>query len=277
MNGRFARTLPLLGLLAGGLLCGSGCEQIEARSLAKEGNTLYKAGRFPQALAKFQRAALLDPDFPTIQLHLGYTNLALFTAQGSDPDADKYARQAAAGFRRYMKLKPGDERGARFYLQTLMDSGRNSEALQFLRRQHAKNPRDVKVVASLGALASKTGHFDEALKWYEKRADLLPGEAKARYMVGTLCWRHLYKNQTVSAARRVQLADRGVTALQLAVKMQPEYAEAVIYLNLLYRERSKGQPDQQARDRDLALASKYYQQAKAMMKRKTPAAGKGDK
>ncbi len=253
----------LLLLLLAGCLAGAGCDRVEARSLAKEGNALYKAGKLAQARAKFQAAAQLDPDFPTIQLHLGYTNMALFAA---NPSAKQYAEQAIAGFRRFMALEPADERGPRFYLQTLLDSGRHGEALAFLKKQHRQNPRDVKIVASLGAVSSKAGKFFEALKWYEKRASLLPTEAKARYLIGTLCWQHLYKNTTVSAADRVALSDRGLIALRQAIKLQPRYAEALTYVNLLYRERAKGQADDAAREADMALARKFHQRALKMMK-----------
>ena len=260
-----ARRLLLLLLLAG-CLASAGCDKVEARSLAKEGNALYKAGKLTEARAKFQAAARLDPDFPTIQLHLGYTNMALFSAYRSSPSGKQYAEQAIAGFRRYMTLDPSDERGPRFYLQTLLDSGRHGEALVFLKKQHLANPRDVQIVASLGAVSSKAGKFSEALKWYEKRASLLPTEAKARYLIGTLCWQHLYKNTAVSNTERVALSDRGLAALRQAIKLQPRYAEALTYINLLFRERSKGQASEAARDADMAQARIYHKQALALMK-----------
>ncbi len=267
------RFLPLLLLLAASLAA-AGCDRVEARSLAKEGNALYKAGKLAKALEKFQAAARLDPDFPTVQLHLGYTNMALFAAFRSAPRGKQYAEQAIGGFKRYMALEPTDERGPRFYLQTLLDSGRSAEALAFLKKQHQANPRDVKIVASLGAVSSKAGKFDEALKWYEKRAALLPTEAKARYLIGTLCWQHLYKNNTISDSQRVTLADRGLAALRQALKLQPEYAEALTYVNLLYRERSKGQNDESKREADMAEARKYHKQALKLMKARSAAAKK---
>ena len=257
---------PLLLLLLAGCLASAGCGKIEARSLAKEGNALYKAGKLSEARAKFRAAAQLDPDFPTIQLHLGYTNMALFAAHRSDPNAKQYAERAIAGFRHYMALEPSDERGPRFYLQTLLDSGRHGEALAFLKKQHRDNPRDVKIVASLGAVSSKAGKFSEALKWYEKRASLLPTEAKARYLIGTLCWQHLYKNTSVASAERVALSDRGLVALRQAIKLQPRYAEALTYINLMYRERAKGQTDDAAREADMVQARKYYKAALEIMK-----------
>ena len=262
MGDRLGRSWIVLAVC---LAC-AGCDAIQARSLAKEGNALYRAGKHQQALTRFQQAARLDPTFPTIQLHLGYTNMALLSAHPDTPSSRTYAAGAISGFRNYMKLEPTDERGPRYYLQILLDSGRHGEALEFLLRQHQRHPKDVKIVASLGAVSSKAGRFSEALKWYEKRAQLLPREAKAQYLIGTLCWQHLYKNSSVSDSQRVKLADRGIAALQQALKLRPDYGEAMTYVNLLYRERSKGQPEEAAREADMATARTYHKKALLMIK-----------
>lgn len=237
-----------------------GCDKIEARGLAKEGNDLYRAGKMAEALDAFERAARLDPDFPTLQLHIGYAAMALSTS--AEPGRrEVHATRAIRAFARFRELAPADERGAKFYLQMLLDTGRLEEALRFLRRKHADNPRDVKVVASLGMVSSKLGRFDDALEWYEKRAALLPGEPRERYLVGTLCWQHLYKNTAVVGAERVAIADRGIAALEQALKLRPDYGEALTYINLLYRERARGQGDAAAREADMARARSYYKRA----------------
>jgi len=251
---------PLLSLLLLVTLAPAGCAKVEARELAKEGNDLYRAGKFDQALARFEAAARLDPEFPTLQLHIGYTAMALRTASAA-AQGDRHARRAIAAFSRYMELKPADERGPKFYLQMLLDSGRNDEALAFLERQHRDNPRDLKIVSSLGVVSSRVGRFPDALKWYELRARLMPGESKARYLIGTLCWEQLYRNSKAVSIKRIEIADRGIAALKQALKLQPDYAEALTYINLLYRERAKGQTDPGAQEQDMAQARDYYGRA----------------
>jgi len=258
------RWLPLLALALP--LCASGCRKVEARGMAKEGNELYRSGKFDEALARFEAAAKLDPDFPVIRLHAGYAAMSLAAAT-EKPASDRYAAKAISSFARYMELAPGDDRGPKFYLQALLDSGRLDEARRFLEQQHRKNPRDLKVISSLGVVTSKAGDFASALKWYEKRAQLLPGEARARYLIGTLCWEHLYKNGSVVGAERVRIADRGIAALERAVKLQPDApGEALTYINLLYRERAKGQQDETAREQDMAQARRYYERALKALK-----------
>jgi len=262
---------PMVRAHALGALCllpvvlAGACERVEARNLAREGNELYRAGRIAEALGRFEAAARLDPDFPTLQLHIGYAAMSL-AASSDRAGSARHASRATAAFARYMELAPEDERGPRYYLQVLLDSNRFAEALRFLEDQQRKSPNDVMIVSSLGAVSSRAGNFAAALRWYERRAELLRGEAKARYLIGTLCWEHLYKNSAVVGAERVKVADRGIRALEEAVRLQPGYGEAVTYINLLYRERAKGEDDPAARERDLEQARRHYERALELMK-----------
>ena len=76
---------------------------------------------------------------------------------------------------------------------------------------------------------------------------------------------------------RVRLADRGLAALDRALKIDAEYAEALTYKNLIYRERARGHDDEKARERDMAQARSYYKQAMALIKARGDKAGKPGK
>ena len=252
-------------LLAAALAALPGCEKMQARSLIKEGNSRYKAGKLNEALTLYEQARALDPQFPTLHLHLGYTHMAL-AAQATPKESERHSAGAAAAFKALLAIAPTDERAPRYYLQVLMDANKLAEALVFLKAQHQANPKDVKTVSSLGLVSSRAGRFEEALGWYEKRAELLPGEAKAYYLVGTLCWKQLYKNDRVLGVDRVRLADRGLAALDQALGTQPDYAEALTYKNLLHRERAKGHDDEKARAQDMDKARAYYKKAMTLIK-----------
>ena len=261
-----ALRVPILGILA---LLG-GCDTIQARSLVKEGNALYREGKVDEAIVKYEAAARIDPGFPTLQLNLGYASLAAASA-APGASAGKHARRAVEAFARFRELRPWDERGSKFYLQGLIDSAQLDRALAFLEDEHKKSPGDVKIVASLGMVSSRAGRFESALRWYEKRAELLPADASARYVIGTLCWEKLYKNESLVGAERVKIADRGIASLEAALGIQKLYPEALTYVNLLYRERAKGQSDPAAAERDLSQARSAYARAVEQLKQRQAA------
>ncbi|MCA9673240.1 MAG: tetratricopeptide repeat protein [Myxococcales bacterium] len=259
-----ARALPALALFVT-LLAAGGCNKAQSRALMKEGNALYKAGKLGAARAKFEEAAKLEPRFALAHLHIGYACIGLAAGRAKAEKQTLLLRGAKA-FRRYMVLSPSDGRGARFYLKTLLDAGRTKEATTFLEAEHKKRPRDVSVVQSLGMVASKAGRFEDALRWYEKRAALEPRDPKARYLVGTLVWEHLYhKRGKVIGKTRVDIANRGIVALKKAIALQPSYVEAVTYVNLLLRERALGHDDEAAKKADVAEADKWHKRAQQML------------
>ncbi|MFH1130692.1 MAG: tetratricopeptide repeat protein [Pseudomonadota bacterium] len=240
-----------------------GCDKIVSRNLIKDGNALYRAGNYALALEKFEQAAKLEPDFPILQLHLGYSAMALASSHQDQVCAQK----ATAAFVQYMRLRPKDERGPKYYLQILLDSGHYNEARQFLEQRYRARPNDLKNIIALGMVNSRAGDFEQALKWYAKGADLQPKEPQPQYVIGTLCWKQLYKNSTIHDATRIKIADQGISALEKALKLQPDYVEALTYANLLYRERAKGQTDPIAKKKDLRKAELYYKRALELMKK----------
>jgi tetratricopeptide (TPR) repeat protein len=258
--------VPCALLLLAVALAPAGCGRVGARSLAREGNEHYRAGRYEEAIARFEAALRLEPNLPVLSLHLGYAAMALGSTQ-RPPASERSALRASRAFARFMELAPRDERGPRFYLQCLLDAGRTDEAIAFLRRQHEKNPRDLATIASLGAVCSRAGRADEALAWYEKRAALLPGEAKAHYLVGTLLWERLHRDESLSGAERVRLAERGLRAVDAALRLQPGSVETLVYRGLLLRERARGRPDETSRKRDLEEAERSRAQALERMGR----------
>lgn len=249
------------------LLSFAACDKVNSRALIKEGNAFYKSGKLKAALAKFEEASQLDESFATLQLHLGYAAMALANngSNGSNGDdtknADAYTDKALKAFSRYIALKPSDRRGRKYYLQVLLDAERFDGALDFLGKRHEKHPKDLEIISALGMVSSRANRFEDALKWYEKRATLTPQAAKPLYLVGTLCWQHLHKNKGVVGVERIRIADRGLRALGEALRLKADYVEALTYSNLLYRQRALGHEDEAAKAIDLKKAQQLYEQA----------------
>jgi tetratricopeptide (TPR) repeat protein len=249
------------GVLLVMLAASTGCSRMESRSLTKEGNALYRAGKYRNALERYDQAAALDEKYALVQLHRGYAALALASGATAADEATRFNQSAIEAFSRYMKLNSRDERGPRYYLQVLIDTGQWDKAEAFLLARHREHPKNVEVISTLGALNSKAGRFEKALTWYERQAALEQKEPKPSYLIGTLCWQHLHKNAAVAHERRIVIANRGITALKHALSLRTDHIEALTYLNLLFRERALGQADPQAQAADLQQAQRYYERA----------------
>src|SRR5262249_6913430 len=116
------KPLPIMWVLCAPMLVG-GCDSLKARMQAQEAVDLYHRGLILEAATKFESAEKLDPYIPTIQLNLGFAELALYQANPKGPDGATAAAKAITAFERYLSLRPDEERARSYLVQTFVDTG----------------------------------------------------------------------------------------------------------------------------------------------------------
>jgi tetratricopeptide (TPR) repeat protein len=244
----------------------AGCDSLKARMEAQEAVDLYHRGLISDACAKFESAEQLDPYIPTIQLNLGFAELALYQANPKSDDGVKAAAKAITAFERYLSLRPDEERARSYLVQTFVDTGHYDEAVNYFKSTVEKNPPDGEALATLGTIASKTGRYEEAKKWYQKRIDTEPENADARLALAVLIWDYLHNHAEVTGADRIATADQALTHLNEAIKLKPKAPNPYTYANLVYRERASGEVNDDAKRVDLEQANKLFKQAQELQK-----------
>jgi tetratricopeptide (TPR) repeat protein len=242
----------------------SGCDTLKARSVAKEAADLYHEGKLDEAIAKYEEAAKFDPNIATIQLNLGFANLAAYQQDPKGKNGDLAANRAVEAFESFLKLKPEDERGKQYLVQTFVDTARYDAAVQYFQPQVQKN--DPEALNTLGIIASKTGKFAEAKDWYTKRVAADPNNADAHVALGVLVWDFLHNHKEVVAQQRKDLADEGIKVLLDAIKLTPKAPNPYTYTNLLYRERSEADITDDEKRPDLEKANEYFKKAMELQK-----------
>jgi len=121
----------------------------------------------------------------------------------------------------------------------------------------ARDPRNRQALRGMIAVAMDTKQFGEAHDWVLKLIELDPKDKTAYYTAGVLDWALVYPEYLRAkqaaggkieeyfipdANARKSLRDQylpriedGFRALQIALGLDPQYADAMAYLNLLYR------------------------------------------
>jgi tetratricopeptide (TPR) repeat protein len=105
-------------------------------------------------------------------------------------------------------------------------------------------------MANLSGLYSGMGDYDRAKEWYRKRLELEPDNPVPMYGIATIDWQLAYDETGMTgesveflseerSAEINQLVDEGIASLKKALELDPEYVDAMQYLNLLYREKAK--------------------------------------
>ena len=229
-----------------------GCTKLRARDQLVKGIQSFKAGQYEQAINHFQNSVALDPNDSTTRLYLATAYSYQVVPNLDTPENLAIAKKALDGF---------------------------NEVL-------AKDPKDVGALKQIASIQRNIKHYDEAKATYEKIISIDPKDAEANYTVAWIDWNLAYKNAVqilgeqglqddgngnvkmnkVTCAKlkaaNQPLVDEAMKYLNRAVEINPNYDDAMSYLNLNYRRKADIEcPNDAARKDDLAQADQWVQKA----------------
>ena len=263
------------------LTVGTGCEDVQARRLIKEGNDLFRAGEYKAAVEKYNEAEKRNPEIGKLYINRAYAYQQQFVS-GTDTAENKAVADGAIGsYKKFLQFEPQRKDVRDLLIQLWLDSRHFDDARNFFQSVLNRDPNNLEAVRTLGVIEAKVPNFEGALKWYERRAEIEPRNPESWYAVGTLIWEQLHNHgadsaQPLMGPERLALADRGIAALEKALRLNDKYTEAYTYANLIYRERAIGHGDttdpllgQTAHalaDADLKKAKEYFDKAMTLLR-----------
>ena len=226
------------------IVMGPGCGSFKERILLKKGNELYTAQKYEEAIKQYDELLRLDPKNWEGNYLKAVSYLALYHPGSEHPKDKEYADKGLAAFEKTLELTAPDpetrEKTEKFYLSFLDSAGDKDKAIAYLEKQLAQRPNDLALINQIATLYQRKGDFTKALEYFEKRADMDPTNKEAWYTLGVNCWARSYKGGlAVSQEEREQVVDKGIKALDKALALDPDYFEALSYINLIYREKAK--------------------------------------
>src|SRR5580692_4595927 len=216
----------------------SGCAKLRARDLLNKGVAAFKNAQFDTAVEDFKQAKELDPDLLNARLYL----------------ATAYASQYIPGAPSDENMRHGQEAIAEYQgvLERIPDNLSAIDGLASILYQMAGQPFDQK-------------KFEESKSYHQKHISLKPQDPQPYYSIGVIDWAIAYRGNTEMRAdynkahinKQVKdtdplppdvrtaytqkygaLVDDGIASLKKAIEINPEYDDAMTYLNLLYRRKA---------------------------------------
>lgn len=212
-----------------------GCEKIKARSEIKEANSAYSHEDYPAALPHYANAWKIDKTFPELQRMIGYCHIGMYVPDDKSPANEAHADAAISLLSQYLRKKPTDRIARDALINTYLNANRTSQAIQYFQDYLKEHPADLEAVKSIATLYAKQGDFQNSLLWYEKITLLDAQNPESFYIFGVVCYEKVAKNPPADDGEKVAIIERGKQALQHAIDMKADYAEAMAYLNLLWR------------------------------------------
>ena len=228
-----------LALIAVLSFTAAGCDKLRARDRLNQGVQAYKANQFDAAIERFKEAKALDPSLLTARLYLA-TAYANQYVPGSPDEANlNKARQAIAEFKEVLQIDANN-------LNAIDGIG------SLLFNMAAGPPPNIDMLK-------------ESRSYHQQHIKIKPTDPEPYYWVGLIDWTLSFKanaaarleynkenirkqikdpdplpeklRQPLAAAYGADV-DEGIAALKKAIELQPDYDQAMAYLNLLYRQKA---------------------------------------
>jgi tetratricopeptide (TPR) repeat protein len=235
---RIARRAALLAACILVAVGASGCNKLKARDLLNKGVAAFKAGQYDAAVEDFKEAKALDPDLMNARLYL----------------ATAYASQYIPGAPSPQNLRLGEQ------------------AVQEFKEVLEKDPRNLSAVDGIGSILFQMAgtpfdpkKFEESKLYHQKHIELKPDDPEPHYWIGVIDWtlafrenaelRSAYNREHINKQikdddplpapvraayvdKAGKLVEEGISEVQKAVQLRPDYDDAMAYLNLLYRRKA---------------------------------------
>ena len=247
-SAQIAGSAALLLILTGA----TGCSKLKARDQLVKGIQEFKAGHYETAIDHFQQSVALDPNYPNAKVYLATAYSYQVQPNNNTPANLAIAQKAIDGF---------------------------NEVLQ-------TNPNDVDALRQLASIHRNIMQFDQSRLDELKVIQLDPKDAEANYAVGVIDFQKADKNAvdllkankitddlkgnakippklcTQLTGENAALIDSSMQYLNRAVDINPNYDDAMQYLNLDWRRKADIECSNDAeRKSDIAKADDWVQRA----------------
>jgi len=248
----YASLFAIAGLGASVLL-GTGCNKLKARDHLNQGVNAFKSGNYSEASDHFKTAISLDPTFDTARLYLATSYVQQYIPGTETPENKKFATAAMSEFQTVLGANPDP----------------SSKLL---------------ATESMASLYYNMKDFNKAEDWNKKVIELDPKNKEAYYTLGVIPWttfigpdREARLNEKMrpedpaplkDAKERAELKAKywdsltqGIEYEKKALAVDPEYENAMAYMNLLIRYRADLQDSKEQAAADVKEADSWVEKA----------------
>ena len=234
----------LVSAVVAAIVFGSACTDLKGRMFFKKAQALYAAQKYDEAIAQYDELLKLNPKSWDGNYYRAVSYLALYHPGSEHPKDKEYAEKGLAAFEQTLELTAPDpetrEKTEKYYLSFLDSAGDKDKAIAYLEKQLATRPNDLALINQIATMYQKKGDFARALEYFEKRANMDSSNKETWYTLGVNCWARSYHGGVaVSQEERELVVEKGIQALEKALAIDPDYFDALSYINLIYREKAK--------------------------------------
>jgi tetratricopeptide (TPR) repeat protein len=224
----------------------SGCAfytKLRARDNLNKGVKAFTEQKYAQAAQFFEQSLEQDPTFEVARMYLATSYTSQFVPGSPDPQSEQMAMKGIETFKQVVDAHP--------------------EAPNF------------NAMLSIASLYYQLGRNDESKDWCNRILKIDANNAEAHYRIAVIDYDDSIKKTGLQGEQveflkpeekaEVQShVDEGLQALDQALKLRPDYFDAMEYQNLLWREKAKFESDAKAKAELVRQADMIAQKSLAL-------------
>jgi len=281
---------------------------LSANKSIKEAHELYKGSKWKDAAQKYADAVAANPQIEGGYFFQAncYDNLYKPSRQG-EAENDAYIQKAIALYKEAAEKEPNAllRKRAMEYLvaaygpdklnnpaeaepvvkqmiqidatehtnyfalaQIYENAGRYDEAEQALLKAKELKPKEPTVYSTISAFYNRQGDFEKTVDALNTAADLQPENPQGYQLVAVFYWEKAFKDKRLTPAQQKEFIVKGIDAADKALKLNPDYVDALTYKNILLRMEGNLEKDPVKRKPFIDEADKLQSRANELRKKK---------
>ncbi len=266
---KLARRVAALAALLVVAFASSGCNKLKARDLLNKGVTAFKNGQSDAAIEDFKEAKEADPELLNARLYLATAYASLYIPGAPSQENLARGNQAVAEFK-----------------EVLDKDANNLSAIDGIGS----------ILFQMGGQPFDPKKFEESKTYHQRHIQLKPEDPEPYYWIGVIDWTLAFRGngemrmdynknnirkqvkdtdplptaiRSEYASKYGQLIDEGITDLQKAISIRPDYDDAMAYLNLLYRRKADMVDSKEEREALLKQADDLVDKVKEIKQKRS--------
>ncbi len=212
----------------------SGCSflsQLRARDNVNKGVKAFTDQKYDAAAQYFEKSIELDPDLEPARMYLAISYQSQFVPGSTDPKSEEMANKGIEIFK------------------SVVDRAKDPANLN----ENQKN-----AMLSVASIYYQLKKYPESKQWCNKVLSAFPNNAEAYYRIAVMDYDDSLEKTGVQGenvsfmtpdekTKTLTGVDEGLTCLKKAIDIKPDYADAMEYQNLLWREKAKFEKDEKVK------------------------------
>jgi tetratricopeptide (TPR) repeat protein len=246
----------LLGFAA---LAASLAAQTTAKEELNRGVDAFRSASYPEAAEHFKAALALDASLTAARLYLGSAYFQQFVPGAETPENRGYAEAAIEQYQEVLVADPNNLLATQYLASTYYNLKDFGDAEAWNRRVIAIDPANLDAYYTLGVVAWTA--FIKADREARVRQHMRPEDPAP------------LKDEREGQALKARYWDsltQGIEYQKRALEINPEYANAMAYLNLLIRYRADLDDSAQQAQADVSEADEWFNKVLAIRAKQTP-------